>query len=285
MPKFGAHAFVWIPDWTPEAGNYAIAQAGKVGYDFLEIPLLKPAQFNPMDHKHAIADAGIEVCASLVLPRDSHMPHEPEKAKRFLYLAMDKLEAVGGNYLCGCIGFAHGFMTGAPPTDEEIQVITETLAEVAAEAQRRGMRLGLEVCNRYETYVFNTLEDAQKVVNGVRAMGFPNIDVHGDTYQMTVEEEGFYKPIVACADTLGYMHISESHRGLPGTGTVNWDEVFRALVDANFKGPLALESFAAINDDLIAATCLWRPPNRPPDVLAAEGLRFMREKSAEYGLA
>ena len=71
----------------------------------------------------------------------------------------------------------------------------------------------------------------------------------------------------------------------PGTGTVNWDEVFRALVDANFKGPLAIESFAAINDDLIAATCLWRPPNRPPDVLAAEGLRFMREKSAEYGLA
>ena len=101
---------------------------------------------------------------------------------------------------------------------------------------------------------------------------------------MNIEEEGFYKPIVACAETLGYIHMSESHRGLVGTGTVNWDELFRGLVDARYAGPLVLESFAAINPDLIAATCLWRPPNRPSDVLAAEGLRFLRERAAQYGL-
>lgn len=284
MVKIGSHAFVWVPDWTTESGNYVISEAAKVGFDFLEIPLLKPAEFDAAAHKKAIKDAGIEVVASLVLPRDAHMPDEPEKAKAFLFSALDKLEAVGGTYLCGCIGYAHGYLTGEPPKDSERQVVIETLAKVADEAQKRGMSLGLECCNRYETYLYNTLEDAQDTVNAIRAMGYPNIEVHADTYQMTIEEEGFYKPIVACSETLGYIHMSESHRGLVGTGTVNWDQVFRGLVDASYEGPLALESFAAINQDLIAATCLWRPPNGTADELAAGGLAFLREKAEHYGL-
>ena len=284
MPKFGAHAFVWVPEWTTEAGNHAIAEAGKEGFDFLEIPLLKPAEFDVASHKKAIADAGIGVVASLVLPRDSHMPDKPEKAKQFLISALDKLEAIGGTYLCGCIGYAHGLLTGKPPSNAERQVVVETLAEVADEAQKRGMTLGLECCNRYETYMYNVLEDGQAAVKAIRDLGFPNIELHGDTYHMNIEEEGFYKPIIACAETLGYMHMSESHRGLVGSGTVNWDEIFKGLVDANYQGPLVLESFAAINPDLIAATCLWRPPNRPSAVLASEGLRFLREKAEQFGL-
>ncbi len=102
---------------------------------------------------------------------------------------------------------------------------------------------------------------------------------------MNIEEEGFYNPIVGCAETLGYMHLSESHRGLVGSGTVHWPDVFRGLKDANYRGPLVLESFAAINPDLAAATCLWRPPNQPSEVLAREGLAFLRRGAEAAGLA
>ena len=285
MPKYGAHAFVWVPDWTTETGNQVIAWAAQTGFDFIEIPLLRPAEFDAVSHKQALKDAGIYAVASLVLPRDSHMPTEPEKAKRFLFAALDKLEAVGGTYLCGCIGYAHGLLTGLPPTADERRVVAETLAEVAENAKKRGITLGLEVCNRYETYMYNTLEDGQDTVKAVHALGAENIQLHADTYQMNVEEEGFYKPIVNTAETLGYIHMSESHRGLIGTGTVNWDQVFHGLADAKYQGPLVLESFAAINKDLIAATCLWRPPNNPPAVLAAEGLKFLREGAERVGLA
>jgi len=285
MPKFGAHAFGWISDWSVEAGNHAIHEAGRTGLDFIEIPLLKPYDFDAPAAKRALTAAGIYATASTVLPRDSHMPDEPEKAKRFLFKCLDGLEAVGGTYLCGCIGFAHGLLKGRAPEQWERDVVAETLAAVAEEAGRRGMSLALETCNRYETYLYNTLEDAQATVLAVRALGCPNIEVHGDTYQMNVEEEGWRKPILATADTLGYMHLSESHRGLVGTGTINWDAVFQALADIHYTGPLALESFAAINKDLIAATCLWRPVNATPDELATKGLAFMREYSAKYGLS
>jgi D-psicose/D-tagatose/L-ribulose 3-epimerase len=121
-------------------------------------------------------------------------------------------------------------------------------------------------------------------VKAVRAAGAENIELHGDTYHMNIEEEGLYQPIVDSADVLGYMHMSESHRGLMGTGTVNWDQVFRGLKDAHYRGPLVLESFAAINKDLQAATKLWRPPEVPSKVLAQEGLKFLREGAARVGL-
>jgi D-psicose/D-tagatose/L-ribulose 3-epimerase len=285
MPKYGAHAFVWVPDWTTETGNQVIAWAAQTGFDFIEIPLLRPDEFDAASHKKALRDSGIYAVASLVLPRDSHMPAEPEKAKRFLFTALDKLEAIGGTYLCGCIGYAHGLLTGQPPTADERQVVAETLAEVAADAKKRGITLGLEVCNRYETYMYNTLEDGQDTVKAVHALGADNLQLHADTYHMNIEEEGFYKPIVNTAETLGYIHMSESHRGLVGTGTVNWDQVFQGLADARYQGPLVLESFAAINQDLIAATCLWRPPKNPPAILAAGGLKFLREGAERVGLA
>jgi D-psicose/D-tagatose/L-ribulose 3-epimerase len=279
VPKYGAHAFVWVDQWTTEKGNYAIAEAAKQGLDFIEIPLLKPHEFDAAAHKQALAQAGIYATASLVLPKDAHMPDQPKQAKEFLISALDKLEAIGGNYLCGCLAYSIGTFTGAPPTQEERQTVVETLGEVASEANKRGITLGLEVVNRYEGYLYNSLADARATVKAIDAN---NLQLHADTYHMNIEEEGFYKPLVECADVLGYIHMSESHRGLLGTGTVNWDEVFRGLADGHYQGPLVLESFAAINPDLIAATCLWRPPKYGSTVLASQGLAFLKEKARAY---
>lgn len=281
MPKYGAHAFVWVDEWTTEKGNSAIAVAGQQGFDFIEIPLLKPHEFDAATHKQALARAGIYATASLVLPNDAHMPAQPKRAKEFLISALDKLEAIGGNYLCGCIAYALGLFTGAPPTDAERRTVIEVLGEVATDAKKRGITLGLEVVNRHEGYVYNSLADGRATI---KAIGADNIQLHADTYHMNIEEEGFYKPLVECADVLGYIHMSESHRGRLGTGTVNWDEVFRGLADAYYKGPLVLEAFTAINPELIAATRLWRPPKDAPTVIASEGLVFMQQGAERVGL-
>lgn len=282
MPRYGAHAFVWIGDWTTEAGNHAIKQAGAAGVDFIEIPLLKPEEFDAASHRKALAEAGIEGVASLVLPKDSHLPQHPERARAFLTSALDKLEEMGGMFLGGCIAYSLGTLTGKAPQPAERQAVVDVIGEVAADAKRRGMTLALEACNRYETYLFNSLEDTRETI---KAIGADNLLLHADTYHMNIEERGFYQPFVDAADVLGYIHMSESHRGLVGTGTINWDEAFRGLADANYTGPLVLESFAAINPDLAAATCLWRPPKETPEILAREGLAYLRAKAEQYGLA
>lgn len=281
MPKIGANAFIWIDDWTTDKGNYAIDQAAKVGFDFIEIPLMRPWDFKPEAHKKAFLAAGIGATASVILPEDSHMPTHPNKAKAFLVSVLENLQAVGGTYLCGCIAFAGGVFTGQGPTDEEKQIVIDTLGEVALEAKKRGITIGLECVNRYETYMYNVLSDASETI---QTIGADNFELHGDTYHMNIEEENFYDPLVSNADLLGYMHMSESHRGRIGTGTVNWEEVFNGLAAANYKGPLVLESFSENNPDLIAAIRLWRPAKEPAEVLAREGLNFLRQWSQRVGL-
>ena len=281
MIQFGAHAFVWLGDWDTESGNRAIQAAAKAGADFIEIPILAPDSFDAGAHRSALENEGLAATFSTVLPMDSHMPDNPEKAKSFLLSVLDKVAETGSEYLGGCIGYALGKLTGAPPTEAEIKRTVEGLADIADEAASRGITLALEACNRYETYMFNALSDTREAI---LATGKGNLKLHADTYHMNIEEEGFYDPIRRTADVIDYIHMSESHRGLVGTGTVSWDEVWKALKDINFAGKLALESFAAVNPKLQAATCLWRPTNAKPETLAAEGMKFLRNGAKEYGL-
>ena len=282
MIEYGAHAFVWIGDWTTETGNDTIRRAAETGFDFLEIPLLHPESFDAKSHRAVLKETGLGAKVSLALPTELHMPDNPEGAKRFLRQVMTLMEQLGSTYLAGCIGYSLGRLTGAPPTQAERQIIVEGLAELAEDAKRRGITLALEACNRYETHLYNTLADTRAAV---LATGADNLFVHADTYHMNIEEEGLYQPFVENADAVAYVHMSESHRGLVGTGTVNWDEVFRGLKDANFSGSLVLESFAAINPDIAAATCLWRPTNQPPEVLATRVLAFLKEGAKKHALS
>jgi D-psicose/D-tagatose/L-ribulose 3-epimerase len=281
MPKYGAHAYLWITEWSVEKGNQAINATAKAGYDFIELPLYRPADFDAKTHKRVLKDAGLGATGTVVLPPHAHMPENPAAAKQFLISALDKLEAVGGFCLCGCTAYELGKFTGKPPTRKERQVVIETMGEVSREAEKRGIVLTLEVLNRYETYLYNTLADTRETI---LATGSKNFKIHADSYHMNIEEDSFYKPLVECADVLGYMHISESHRGIPGTGTVNWEEIFRGLRDAHYKGPLVFEGFINVSPDIMAATKMWRPPKVDPNTMATKALSFMREYAQKYHL-
>ena len=115
--------------------------------------------------------------------------------------------------------------------------------------------------------------DGYEIIDVVDA---DNFFLHADTYHMNIEENNFYDPLVKFKDILDYIYLSESHRGLIGTGTVNWAEVFKGLAAADYSGPLVLKSFSANNPDLIAAIRLWHLAEESPEFLATEGLKFLR---------
>ncbi len=279
MPKLGVHSFVFIGAWNTDAGNHAIREAGRIGFDIIEIPMLKPAEFDVASHRAALKAAAVTPTCSLALPKGLHLPAHPEAARAFLYQALEQVEAVGSQVLGGCIAYTLGELTGQPPTAAERQTVVEVLRDVAAEAQRRGITLGLEPCNRYETYLYNSLADVR---DAIRAVGVDNLMLHADTYHMNIEENNFRDAFVQAGDVLGYVHMSESHRGLVGSGTVKWDEVWQGLADVRFDGYLVLESFAAINPDLAAATCLWRPPQQSSETIARAGLEFLQSGVGTY---
>ena len=164
MIKYGAHGFVWLGDWTTDAGNDTIRKAAETGFDLLEIPLLDPENFDAKSHRKVLDETGLEATISLALPREVHMPDNPEGAKKFLRRVFDHMEELGSTYIAGCLGYSLGALTGKPPTEEERNIIVEGLRELAEDAQTRGITLALEACNRYETHLYNTLKDTREAV-------------------------------------------------------------------------------------------------------------------------
>src|SRR3546814_15874858 len=81
----------------------------------------------------------------------------------------------------------------------------------------------------------------------VERIGEDNVFVHLDTYHMNIEEKGFDEAIVEAGRHLRYIHLSESDRGVPGTGTVDWDSVFRGLARVGTAGALVVESFLTLH--------------------------------------
>lgn len=57
-----------------------------------------------------------------------------------------------------------------------------------------------------------------------------------------------------CNETL----LSNSGRGEPGQGNVDWDDCFAGVSATDDRGPPVLESFAAINPDFAGVTVM--PP-------------------------
>lgn len=83
---------------------------------------------------------------------------------------------------------------------------------------------------------------------------------------------------------LGYVHASESNRGVPGRGSLDWAGLCRGLAEAEFDGPVVLESFVHLDPDIAAGLAVWRPVAERPEEVIDVGIPFLRERAAEAGL-
>ena len=199
-----------------------------------------------------------------------------------MHSAIDAVAEAGGRTLTGVIYGTLGALPGRPPADDDYRTIAEVLSRVATYAEPRGVRLGIEPVNRYETFLINTAAQADELLQRIDS---PSVFIHLDTYHLNIEEESYADAIRVAGSRMGYIHLSESHRGTPGTGTVDWDDVFTGLKEIGFTGPLVMESFVRLNPDIARATCMWRTIVKDPEALIRDGVAFLTAKAREYGLA
>ncbi len=174
-----------------------------------------------------------------------------------------------------------GYRTGAPPTAREYDQIVKALKPVAKRAADYGMTIGLEACNRYETHLVNTAKQALALA---RQIDEPSVMIHIDTYHANIEEKGFAAALADGAGLVRYVHLSESDRGVPGSGNIDWKGIMIALKGAKFSGDLVVESFVNMMPQLASALSVWRPVARDRDEVLDIGLPFVRSLAQATGL-
>ncbi len=278
--QLGASLLSWVhPVWTAESGKYAIAQTAKAGFDLLEILLPTSMEFDAPTVKAQLREAGIGVVCGLNLSKPYHIPFHPKEATQLMKTALEKTAGVGATQLVGVLHAAIGVFTGQPRTEAEEQTVCEVWADVADYAAQLGITVAIEPINRYESYVCTS---AEEVLTMLTKVNHPNLTLHLDTFHMNIEERNFYEPVVQAGNRLRHVHMTESDRGMLGEGNVHWDDLFRALSEINYSGPLVLENFSSQVEGMASATSLWRPSRYGAEELAKGSLEFMRKMVEKY---
>ena len=196
-----------------------------------------------------------------------------EAALATLLRAIDDAHTLGATHLVGPLYAGLGVFTGRPPTTAELDRAADCPRLAAQHAALANITLGLEFLNRHETHLVNTAAAALALVERI---GHSNCGVHYDTHHAHIEEADVSQALLHAAPRLVHVHVSENHRGIPGTGQVDWNTTFSTLHRVGYDGWLTIEAFGQAEPELSAATRVWRPLFEDPMTLAHQGLTFIR---------
>jgi D-psicose/D-tagatose/L-ribulose 3-epimerase len=283
MPSLiGCHALVFTGEFDARGIASSVQRARAAGFDLIEFPLMEPDSFDSATARRAAEAEGLHITASLGLPAEADVssddPSTVAAGQRLLDTALDRTAEMGGSHMCGVLyGSMRKHMAPASATGRASSV--EAIRSLASRASSLGIRLSLEVVNRYESNLINT---GRQALEFLKEVDRPDVSVHLDTYHMNIEESDLFQPVLDVGDRLGYLHIGESHRGYLGTGSVDFGSAFRALDRIHYDGPIAFESFssAVVSPTLSNTLGIWRNLWSDGDDLAAHANRFIRDQLA-----
>ena len=282
MFTFGVDSFIWSEDFS-EKDIWIIAKAAELGFETIDLAVAHPEQFPTRRVRDEARRVGIRLVTTTTLGAETNLISPEERVRRKGIDHLRRLVEINyeiGAAILGGVNYAGwGCLTGKPRTEQEWQWSVDSMRVVAEHAASMGpMVIAVEPVNRFETHFLNIAEDA---VRYCRDVGVGNMRVHLDAFHMIREETSFAGAVSTCGSRyLGYVHVCENNRGIPGTGLVPWKEFFTALRDVGYTGPLTIESFDPGFEELNRLCAIWRTFAETGEALAIEGLRRLKEIAA-----
>jgi D-psicose/D-tagatose/L-ribulose 3-epimerase len=277
--RFGVNTFVFRSPFSTENDLDLIPKIKAMGFDLIEVAVEDPELVDTDLLQAALEehDLGVVTCGAFGPGRNisSLDPSEREAARDYLIWMIDAAEKLGSDVVAGPMYSAVGKARLEDPADREAEwnLAVEGLREMAAYAAERGVRLAFEPLNRFETDLVNVVDQGLRLIKDV---GSPNLGFHLDTFHMHLEEKDSAAAIKKAGDRIFHFHACENDRGVPGTGQVDWEGVFKALAEVGYDGNVVIESFTPEVKSIARAVCIWREIAPDQDTIARDGLTFIK---------
>ena len=119
-----------------------------------------------------------------------------------------------------------------------------TLLECAKIAEESGILMNLEPLNITTDHVGNYLQTTHMAAEMARLIGSPKLKVLYDVYHMQLNEGSICDNIRNYADQFGHVHVADAPgRHEPGTGEINYANVFSCLEQSGYQGLVGFELF------------------------------------------
>ncbi len=267
--------------WTTDVDSShlsIIEDIKRTGFDGVEIPIGGGDKEHYRQLGKLISDLELGCTSVTSLFEDgnpaSSDPAIRAKALEQLKWRIDMGAELGAEVIGGPFHSAFAYFSGNPPTIEERKHSTEVLQKAAEYASQAGIMLTPEALNRFECYLYNTLDEISALI---REIDHPNLRMIFDTHHAHIEEKSMRDVIQRHKDIIAHVHISENDRGTPGTGQVAWDEVFSNLYDVGYDGWLTIEAFSRNNPVFASGINVWRNFAPTLDEVYRDGYAFIRK--------
>ncbi|GAA1262110.1 sugar phosphate isomerase/epimerase [Sphaerisporangium rubeum] len=271
----GVNTWVWVSPLTDGTLARLAPRIAGWGFDVIELPIERPGDWDPAKAAALLRELGLGASVVLTMPPGRELvgasPPVVQETQDYLRHCVDVAVTVGAPAVCGPAYSSVGRTWRLSPGERravyaELGAGLKPVLEYAAE---RGVRIGVEPLNRYETSVINTVEQALEALPEECGLAL-------DTYHMNIEEKDPLAAVRLAGDRIAHIQVCGTDRGAPGSDHFDWPGFAAAVRDVDYRGPLVIESFTADNKTIATAASIWRPLAASQDALATEGLAFLR---------
>jgi sugar phosphate isomerase/epimerase len=239
------------------SGNLAdgFARAAKHGFDAVEIFPASPGDLDINEIRRLCAAHRLKIAAigsgggwvkhklSLTSP-DAIVRN---RARKFIADIVDLAGALNAPVILGSM---QGRWGADVSRERALQWLAEGMEELATRAEARSVPLLYEFLNRYETNLFNRVDESLQFLQTLRTQ---NIKLLCDLFHMNIEETDIAAALKLAGAKVGHIHFVDSNRGAVGMGHTPMGPIIAALKEIGYQGYLSAEVFPLPDADQAAA--------------------------------
>ena len=277
MLPIGIHLSYWQIRWDDDL-RPLIKKAHTAGFDVAEFPLVFPDDLDYQGLKSELDSLGmLASCGTgLSLKTDITSPDGAIRKTGLAHLrsCIDGASRLGSPGLGGVIYAPWGFFPDGD-WNKRWKHCVGSLKEAVKMARDQNIVLHMEVLNRFEGYLINTVEQGLAIINEVDS---DYLKLHLDTFHLNIEADQIGDEIRSAGAHLGHFHLVANNRKIPGAGHIPWAEVRQALKDVDYRGFLIAETFVNPAGEVGKGLFIWRSLADDLDLAAATAAQFIRQE-------
>jgi sugar phosphate isomerase/epimerase len=230
------------------------ARAAKFGFNAVEIfppsgAAIDRAEVEDLMAKNRLAVAALGTGAGrLVRSLTLTSPDDATRseARRFVAEIIELGAQFGAPAI---IGWMQGQLPDGLDREVALSWLREALDDLGDLASSYGVPLLLEPLNRYETNLFNRIE---QTVGFIQSLNSKNVRVLADLFHMNIEEVDIGQALRDAGDLIGLVDFADSNRQAVGFGHLDVAQVISALRQIGYTGYLSAEIFPLPTADAAA---------------------------------
>ena len=234
---------VSMHNWMrPEPIETTISRLASAGYDGIEIAG-EPAVYDVGHVRSLLEENGLECWGSVtIMVGGRDLLHEDRYVRigsiQYCKDTIDLIAGLGGKMLT-VVPSTVGKIVPMGSPEDEWQWAIDSLKEVIAYAEDKGVRLALEPLNRFETYFLNRHDQALALAEDVGG----TCGVCLDIFHMNIEEASWKEALRTAAEAgkLVDVHVADNNRMPCGQGAIDWADFIGTLEEIGYDDYLTVE--------------------------------------------